>query len=36
MFAALYMNTLFLHMPTMDINKGEFEDSDYEEEVLIS
>lgn len=27
---------LFLHMPTMELNKGDQEDSDYEEEVNIS
>ena len=27
---------MFLHMPTMDLNKGDAEDSDYEEEVNIN
>ena len=36
MLAALVLNTLFLHMPTMDLNKGDDEDSDYEEEVNIN
>lgn len=36
MLGALLMQTLFLHMPTMELSKGDAEDSDYEEEVLIS
>lgn len=36
MLAALLLQTLFLHMPTMDLNKGDAEDSDYEEEVNIN
>lgn len=36
MISALILKTLFLHMPTMDLNKGEAEDSDYEEEINIS
>jgi hypothetical protein len=35
MLAALLLQTLFLHMPTMELNKGDAEDSDYEEEVNI-
>lgn len=35
MFAGLLLKTLFLHMPTMELNKGDLEDSDYEEEVNI-
>ena len=35
MFAALLLETLFLHMPTMELNQGDFEDSDYVEEVHI-
>jgi hypothetical protein len=36
MFSAYLLNSLFLHMPTMEINKGDDEDSDNEEEVNIS
>lgn len=36
MIAALLMQALFLHMPTMELNKGDAEDSDYEEEVNVS
>lgn len=36
MLGALLLQTLFLHMPTMELNKGDAEDSDYEEEVNIS
>ena len=36
MLASLYLQTLFLHMPTMELNKGDAEDSDFEEEVNIS
>ena len=36
MFASLLLDTLFLHMPTMELNKGDDEDSDYFEEVHIS
>jgi len=36
MLAALQLQTLFLHMPTMELNKGDAEDSDYEEEVNIN
>ena len=32
----LYLKTLFLFMPTMSMNKGDDEDSDHEEKVLIS
>lgn len=34
-FCYKYLNTLKLFMPTMQWNKGEDEDSDYEEEVYI-
>lgn len=36
MFSAMVLQTLHLHMPTMELNKGEAEDSDYEEEVNIA
>ena len=36
MLGALLMQTLFLLMPTLLLNKGEAEDSDYEEEANIS
>ena len=36
MFGAKYIESLQLLMPTMCINKGDDEDSDYEEQVLIS
>jgi hypothetical protein len=36
MLASYILNTLFLHMPTMELNKGDAEDSDYEEEVNIN
>jgi len=36
MFSSMILNMLYLNMPTMDLYKGEFEDSDNEEEVLIS
>ena len=36
MVAALLLQTHFLHMPTMEINKGDAEDSDYEEEANIA
>lgn len=36
MFSAHLLNSLYLHMPTMELNKGDAEDSDYEEEVNIS
>ena len=36
MFCALLLQTMFLHMPTMELNKGDAEDSDYEEEVNIN
>ncbi len=36
MIAALLLQTLFLHMPTMELNKGDAEDSDYEEEANIN
>ena len=35
MFGAKYLSTLQLFMPTMSMNRGDAEDSDYEEEVLI-
>lgn len=35
-FCYKYLSTLFLFMPTMHCNKGDEEDSDYEEEVRIS
>jgi hypothetical protein len=36
MLSWLLLGTLFLHMPTMELNKGDAEDSDYEEEVNIN
>jgi len=33
--AYLYLRTLFLHLPTMEINKGDDEDSDNEEKAII-
>mmetsp|Transcript_9981 Transcript_9981/g.9917 ORF Transcript_9981/g.9917 Transcript_9981/m.9917 type:complete len:177 (+) Transcript_9981:452-982(+) len=36
MFSAMLLNSLFLHMPTMEMNRGEQEDSDYEEEINIA
>ena len=36
MLGGMLLHTLFLHMPTMELNKGDAEDSDYEEEVNIS
>ncbi len=36
MFGANYIESLQLLMPTMCINKGDNEDSDYEEQLLIS
>jgi hypothetical protein len=36
MFAYKLFEILYLLMPTMSINKGDKEDSDYEEEVLIA
>ena len=36
MLASYCLQILFLHMPTMELNKGDAEDSDYEEEVNIS
>jgi len=36
MFSHLMINMLFLNMPTIELSKGDFEDSDNEEEVLIS
>lgn len=36
MFCDKYLKTLHLFMPTMSINMGDKEDSDYEEEVHIS
>ena len=36
MLAAMLLQAMFLHMPTMDLNKGDAEDSDYEEEVNIN
>lgn len=33
--AYLYLRTLFLHMPTIELNKGEDEDSDFEEKAII-
>jgi len=35
-FCYKYLQTLKLFMPTMSMNKGDEEDSDYEEEVRIS
>ena len=35
LIAHLYLKTLFLHMPTMELNKGDEEDSDYEERAKI-
>ena len=32
----LYLKTLFLNLPTMDLNKGDDEDSDTEEKAMIS
>ena len=34
--ACLYLRTLFLHLPTIDINKGDEEDSDNEEYAAIN
>jgi hypothetical protein len=36
MMASVLLQITFLHMPTMELNKGDAEDSDYEEEVNIS
>lgn len=36
MLGAKLMQTLYLLMPTMQLSKGDAEDSDYEEEVNIS
>ena len=36
MMASLILQITFLHMPTMDLNKGDAEDSDYEEQVNIN
>ncbi len=36
MMAAYLLDTMFLHMPTMEYNKGDAEDSDYEETVNVS
>eukprot|EP00347_Sterkiella_histriomuscorum_P005987 403354508 len=36
MMAAYFLQTCFLHMPTMELNKGDLEDSDFEEEVNIA
>ena len=33
--AYLYLRTLFLHLPTMDLNRGDDEDSDFEEKAII-
>ena len=33
--AYLYLRTLFLHLPTMELNKGDDEDSDFEEKAII-
>jgi hypothetical protein len=35
MIAGMTLQTLFLHIPTMELNKGDAEDSDYEEEINI-
>lgn len=34
--SAYLLDTMFLHMPTMEYNKGDAEDSDYEENVTVS
>ena len=34
--AYLYLRTLFLHLPTMELNKGDDEDSDFEEKAIIN
>jgi hypothetical protein len=34
-FGAKFMRTLHLFMPTMEFNRGDDEDSDYQEEVRI-
>ena len=36
MLAGLLLQTMFLHMPTMELCKGDAEDSDYEEDVSIA
>jgi hypothetical protein len=36
MLSSLLLQLLYLHMPTMELNKGDAEDSDYEEEVNIN
>jgi len=36
MLASMLLQLLYLHMPTMELNKGDAEDSDYEEEVNIN
>ena len=34
--AYMYLKTLFLYLPTMELNRGDDEDSDNEEQALIS
>ena len=36
MFVSKYLQLLHLHMPTMNVNRGDDEDSNYEEEILIA
>ena len=36
MFVSKYLQMLHLHMPTMNVNRGDDEDSNYEEEILIA
>ena len=35
MFGAKYLSTLKLFMPTMSLNRGDDEDSEYEETIII-
>ena len=35
MFGAKFLSTFKLFMPTMDMNRGDDENSDYEEEIFI-
>lgn len=35
LIACLYLKTLFLNLPTMELNKGDAEDSENEEKALI-
>lgn len=35
MFGSKYLDALHLEMPTMRLNKGDDEDSDFEETILI-